>query len=114
MTCHVFSFEYLARIRTSTIGTCVAVIFGTVSHRSSGLTMSLDCSLEAFTFGNSCCINVIAVCKDISFNFLSYCIFSSVIKSELFNESLYCNASFVKVSFSGLLTRLSLMSPNPT
>ena len=61
--------------------------------------MSLDRTLETFTFGNSCCINVIAVCKDISFNFLSYCIFSSVIKSELFNESLYCNASFVKVSF---------------
>ena len=34
-TWHVFSFEYLARIRTSTIGTCMTVIFGTVSHRSS-------------------------------------------------------------------------------
>ena len=37
--------------------------------------------------------------KDSLCSCLLYTSFSSVIKSELFNESLYCNASFVKVSF---------------
>ena len=46
--------------------------------------MSLDSTLETFTFGNSSYIDVIAVCKDISFNFLSYSVFCSIFKSEFF------------------------------
>ena len=99
MSWHVFSFEYFARIGASTVGTCMTMIFGTVSHRSSGLSMSLDSSLEAFTFGDCSSIDVISCCKDVSFDFLSYCIFSSVFESEFFNESLNSNSSFVEVAF---------------
>ncbi len=99
VTRHVFSFEYFTRIGASTIGTSMTMIFGAVSHRSSGLSMSLDSTLETFTFGDCSCIDVIAVCKDVSFNFLSYCVFCSIFKSEFFNESLCCHTSFVKVTF---------------
>ena len=47
---------------------------GTVSHRSSVLAVSLDCALEAFTFGNSGCIYLVASCEDISLDLLLYCI----------------------------------------
>ena len=40
--------------------------FGTMSHRSSVLTMSLDRTLEAFTFGNSGCVDLVASCEDVS------------------------------------------------
>ena len=41
---------------------------------------------------------MIACSKDVSLNFLSYLIFSSVVESELFQESLYINARFFKVA----------------
>ena len=49
MSRHAFTLEYLARIRTSTVGTLMTMEFRTMSHRSSVLTMSLDRALESFT-----------------------------------------------------------------
>ena len=89
------------------VGTSMTMIFGAVSHRSSGLSMSLDSTLETFTFGNSSYIDVIAVCKDISFNFLSYSVFCSIFKSVFFYKSLCCNTSFVKVTFFRFVNRFT-------
>ena len=73
--------------------------FGTVSHRSSVLTMSLDCALETFTFGNSGCINLVACSEDISFDFVLYRILFCIVETEFSNESLVRNTCFVEVSF---------------
>jgi len=72
---------------------------GTVCHRSSALAMTLNRTLETFTFGNSSCVNLVACCKDISFNFLSKCILFSIFKSEFFYISLSGYACFIKMTF---------------
>ena len=51
----------------------------TMSHRSSGLSMSLNSTLETFTFGDCGCINLIACCEDVSFNFIFYRILGSIL-----------------------------------
>ena len=99
VTWHMFSFENLARIGASAVGTCMTMIFRTVSHRSSGLAMSLDGALEAFTFGNCSSIDVISCCKDVSLDFLSNLILAGIVKSELFYKSFYSYTSFIEVAF---------------
>ena len=42
VTWHMFSFENLARIGASAVGTCMTMIFRTVSHRSSGQEIKAD------------------------------------------------------------------------
>ena len=95
----MFSFENLARIGASAVGTCMTMIFRTVSHRSSELAMSLDGALEAFTFGNCSSIDMISCCKDISLDLLSNLILAGIVKSELFYKFLYSYTSLVKVAF---------------
>ena len=73
--------------------------FRTMSHRSSVLAKSLNCALETFTFGNCCCIDLVAFCEDISFNYICKVVFLSIVKFELANESLTGYACFVKVTF---------------
>src|SRR5699024_146422 len=103
---HLLTLEYLAGIRCSAVGTCMTMVFGTVSHGSSGLSVSLDRALETFTFGDCSCVDVIACSKDISFDFLSNFIFCSVLESELLQESLYRNVFFVKMSFCRFVYQL--------
>ena len=99
LTWHLFTFEYFTRIGCRTVRTSVTMELRTVCHRSSALIVTLDCSLETFTFGDCCCIYLISCCEDISFDFLSQCIFFSIFKSEFFYISLSGNTCFVKVSF---------------
>ena len=82
--------------------------FRTVSHRTSVLSMSLDCTLESFTFGNSGCINFVSSCKYISFDLASKCIFLCVVKSELSDISLAGNACLIEVSFQCLVYAMSV------
>ena len=63
--------KYPAWRRTRTVRTLMTVEFGTMRHRSSVLTVSLNRALESFSFGNSRCINLIACCEDICFNLIS-------------------------------------------
>ena len=62
--------EMCIRDRCSTIGTCMTMEFRTVSHRSSVLVMSLDRTLESFTFRDCSSIYFVSSSKDISFDFL--------------------------------------------
>src|SRR5699024_8362530 len=80
---HLLSFEYLARIRCSTVRTSVTMELGTMSHRSSALAVTLDRALESFTFGDCCRIDVVAFREDISLDLLRQCIFLCIVKSEL-------------------------------
>ena len=82
--------------------------FRTVSHRTSVLSMSLDCTLESFTFGNSGCINFVSSCKYISFDLASKCIFLCVVKSELSDISLSGYTSFCKMSHLSLVNAMSV------
>jgi len=74
----------------------------TMCHRSSVLIVSLDRALESFTFRDCSCIDLVASLKDISFDFLSQCIFISVLKFELCHVSFACNTSFCKMSLLSL------------
>ena len=77
----------------------MAVELGTMSHRSSALTVSLDSALESFTFGNGGHIDLVTSDKDVSFDFLAQCIVFCIFQFELSDVSLVGYASFVKVSF---------------
>ena len=100
MSRHAFTLEYLARIRTSTVGTLMTMEFRTMSHRSSVLAVSLDRALETFTFGNSGCIHLIAVSEDVSFDLVLYRILFCVLETELADESLVGNTCLVEVSLN--------------
>ena len=82
--------------------------FGTVSHGASVLAMSLDGALESFTFGNSGCIHFISGSKDISFDFLSQCIFGRIVKFEFPYISLAGNSGFIEVAFFSLVNTMSV------
>src|SRR5699024_91249 len=49
---HLLAFEHLARIRCSAVGTGMTMELGTVCHRSSALSVTLNCALKTFTFGD--------------------------------------------------------------
>ena len=50
----------------------MTVELGTVSHGSSGLAISLDSALEAFTFGNSGSVDLVALGEDVCLNLVFY------------------------------------------
>ena len=79
MTRHSFALKYASRCGCRTVGTLMTMELGTVSHRSSVLTMSLDGTLETFTFGNSSCIDFIACCEDVCLDFVFYRILFSIL-----------------------------------
>ena len=81
---------------------------GTMSHRSSVLTESLDCALESLTFGNSSCIDLVACCEDVSLDLLCQCILLSVFKLELSDISLAGYASLLEVSLLSLVNAVSV------
>ena len=72
---------------------------GTMCHRSSVLSISLDGALEAFTLGNSGCVNLIACREDVSLNLIFYGILFSILKLEFSYISLVRNASLIKMTF---------------
>ena len=72
MTCHLLALEYLGRIGASAVGTGMTMVLGAVCHRSSLQTVSLDSTLEAFALGDSSCIDLIACCKRVSLDPVSY------------------------------------------
>ena len=77
--------------------------FGTMLHRSSVLTKSLDRTLETFTFGNCGSINLVACCEDISFNLCTESIFFCIFKFEFSYISLGCRAGFLEMSLHSLV-----------
>ena len=93
MARHLFALEYLTRVRTCTIGTCMTMVLGTMSHRSAGLAVSLDSALESFSLGNSSCINLVACSEDISFNLILYRILFCIVETEFSNKSLISDTS---------------------
>ena len=70
MSWHSFALEYAAWSGCGTVGTLMTMELGAVSHRSSVLAISLDSTLESFTLGNSCNINLIACCEDFCLDFI--------------------------------------------
>ena len=86
----------------------MSVEFGTVSHRTSVLSVSLDCTLETFTFGNCSSIYFITICKDISFDFLCKCVFCCIFKFKFSYISLTCNTCFFEVSLKSFINTMSV------
>ena len=108
---HFFTFEYFTWVRCSTVRTCMTMVFRTVSHRSSGLSMSFDCALETFTFADCSCVNFVSCCKNIAFDFLSECHFFSTFQFKFSYESFVGDTSFIKVSFNRFVNKFfSLVS----
>ena len=79
---HSFALEDSARIGRRSVGTLVAMELGTVSHRSSVLSQSLDCALEAFTLGNCSRVDLVAFREDIGLDLIAELIICSVFKLE--------------------------------
>ena len=79
---HSLALEYAAWCCSGTVGTLMAMELGTMCHRSSVLSISLDGALEAFTLGNSGCVNLIACREDVSLNLIFYGILFSILKLE--------------------------------
>ena len=82
--------------------------FGTVHHRSSVLTKSLNSTLEAFSFADCRSINLVSCCKDISLNLSTKCVLISVLKLELSDISLAANASLLEVTLHSLCYAMSV------
>ena len=99
VTRHLLALEYLAGIGTCTVGTGMTMIFGTVGHRSSGLTVTLDGALESFTFGNSRGIDLVAFCEDVGLDLILYGILFCVIETELSDIALVADTGLVKMAF---------------
>ena len=98
MSGHSFALEDSAGIGRRSVGTLVTVELGAVAHRSSVLSESLDCALEAFTFGNCSCIDLVAFCEDVSLDLVAELVLCSVFKLEFLYVLLNCNASLVEVA----------------
>src|SRR5699024_3862411 len=62
---HSLALEHLAGRGAGAVGTLMTMELGTVSHRSSVLTKSLDRALESLTFGDRGCVNLVASRKDV-------------------------------------------------
>src|SRR5699024_7761764 len=105
-TWHLLTFEYFIWTCCGTIGTCMTMELRTMSHRSCGLYVSLNRTLEAFTFGNCSCINLISSCKNINFDFIFYIIVFSVFQSEFSYKSLVRNTSLIKVTLNWFVYKL--------
>ena len=76
--------------------------FRTVSHRSSVLVVSLNSTLESFSFRNGSSVDLVASFKNVSFDLLCKCIISCVLEFELFYESLSSYSSFCEMSLLSL------------
>ncbi|AEI46016.1 hypothetical protein KNP414_07522 [Paenibacillus mucilaginosus KNP414] len=97
VTWQVLTFWYTVRL-DGTHRTWTAVITGTVSHRTSGLVMSLDNTLEPFTFGSTRYINEFTFSKHVSFDFLANFVLGNRNTAKLFNVALRCCACFLSVA----------------
>ena len=81
---------------------------GTVSHRTSVLSQSLDSALESFTFGNCSSVDLVAFCKDISLDHIAKIVLCCVLKLELSHKSLAGYASLCKMSHLSLVNTMSV------
>ena len=82
MSRHSLALEHFTRGGTCTVGTLMAMEFGTVSHGTSVLAVSLDRALESLTFGDRGHINSVTVRKDIRLDLASKCIFFCVLQLQ--------------------------------
>ena len=82
--------------------------FGTVRHRSSVLSESLNRTLESLTFGNRRRIDLISRCKDIRFDLAARRIFFRIVKLELSYISFGRYAGLFKVSLHGFGNAVSV------
>ena len=81
---------------------------GTVSHRTSVLSQSLDSALESFSFGNCSSVDLVALCKDISLDHIAKIVICCVLKLELFHKTLAGYASLCKMSHLSLVYTMSV------
>ena len=114
MSWHSFALEYAAWSGCGTVGTLMTMELGAVSHRSSVLAISLDSTLESFTLGHSCNINLIACCEDFCLDFIFYRILFCVLKTEFSYKSLVRNAGLVKVALLRLADQFVPLVNKPT
>ena len=82
MSGHTLSLVYTAGRGAGTVTSLMTMELGTVGHRSSVLSVSLDRTLISLTFGNSRCVDLVSLFKDISLYFLGYLIVRSVLELE--------------------------------
>ena len=81
---------------------------GTMSHRSSVLSKSLDCALEALTFGDCGSVYLIACSEDVSFDLCTKGVLLSVLKLELSYISLGAYASLLEVALLCFVNTMSV------
>ena len=86
----------------------MTVELGTVAHRSSVLSESLDCALEAFTFGNCSSVDLVAFCEDVSLDLVAELVLCSVFKLEFLYVLLNSNASLVEVALHSLANAVAV------
>ena len=66
------------------------------------LVVSLNSTLESFSFRNGSSVDLVASFKNVSFDLLCKCIISCVLEFELFYESLSSYSSFCEMSLLSL------------
>ena len=79
---------------------------GTVSHRSSGLSVSLNSTLETFTFGDCGYVDLIACSEDVCFDFVLNGILGSILELELSYVSLVRYTGLIKMALKWLAYKL--------
>ena len=82
--------------------------FGTMSHRSSVLSKSLNSALESFTFGDCSCIDLIACCEDVCFDLICKIVLCCILKFELSYISLSRNTGFSEMSHFSFVYTMSV------
>ena len=76
--------------------------FGAVAHRASLCIVSLDCALEAFTFGNAACVYSFACREYVSLYFRADFVCAGILQPEFLHIFSCGNASLFKVTLHGL------------
>ncbi len=71
------------------------------------LSESLDCALEAFTFGNCSSVDLVAFCEDVSLDLVAELVFA--FELELADEALAGHAGLGEMSLQGLAYAVFLL-----
>ena len=105
---HTFALEYLTGRGAGAIGTLMAMELGTVCHRSSVLTVSLDRALESLTFGDRRRVHSVASLEDVRLDFAAERILVRILKLKLSDESLAGNACLIEMALLRLVCAVAV------
>ena len=84
-------------------------MLGTVSHRSSAVSVSLDVTLSSLTFGNACNVKLHSLFEISNCDFLSYLVSLAIFDSELSEVLLRSYSALLKMTSLWLVESVCLL-----